>query len=113
MSARRSLCTMKMRYADAHSGPVHVGDAWYCESAMSLTWELPAPRLVALSTQSRVVRKRLLRATAFPTQKEDAMDQLIARCAGLDVHKETVVVWVCGCLVRARTVCSTCARLGR
>jgi hypothetical protein len=94
MSARRSPCAMKMRYADAHRGPVNVGDAWYCESAMSLTWALPAPRIVALSTQSRVVRKRLLRATAFPTQKEDAMDQLIPRCAGLDGHKETVVVCV-------------------
>jgi len=25
--------TMKMRYADAHRG--NVGDAWYCESALS------------------------------------------------------------------------------
>ena len=113
MSARRAPCTMKMRYADAHRGPVNIGDAWYCESAMSLTWELPVPPIVALSTQSRVVRKRLLRATAVPNQEEDAMEQLIARCAGLDVHKETVVVCVCGYLVRARTVCSTCARLGR
>lgn len=94
MSARRSPCTMKMRYADTHRGPVNVGDAWYCESAMSLTWELPAPRIVALSTQSRVVRTRLLRATAIPNLKEGAMEQLIARCAGLDVHKETVVVCV-------------------
>jgi len=85
---------MKMRDADAHRGLVNVGDAWYCESAMSLTWELPAPRIVALSTHSRVVRKRLLRATAFPNQEEDAMEQFIAGCAGLDVHKETVVVCV-------------------
>jgi transposase len=84
-----------MRYAEAHRGPVNVGDAWYCESAMSLTWELPAPRIVALSTQSRVVRKKLLRATAVHHyRKEAAMEQLIERCAGLEVHKETVAVCV-------------------
>ena len=94
MSAMRSPCTITMRYADTHRGPVNVGDAWDCESAMSLTWELPAPRLVALSTQSRGVRTRLLRATAIPNPKEGAREQLIARCAGLDVHKETVVVCV-------------------
>lgn len=91
MSARRSPCPMKMRYGDAHGGPVNVGDAWDCASAMRVTWELPAPRLVALSTHSRVVRKQLLRATAVhPYRKEAAMEQWIERCAGLDVHKETV-----------------------
>jgi hypothetical protein len=27
-------------------------------------------------------------------QEEDAMAPIIARCAGLDVHKATVAVWV-------------------
>lgn len=75
-------------------GPVNVGDAWYRESAMSLTWALPAPRIVAVSTQSRVVMRRRLRATAISNPEEDAMEQLIERCAGLDVHKETVAVCV-------------------
>ena len=75
-------------------GPVNVGDAWYRESAMSLTWALSAPRIVAVSTQSRVVMRRRLRATAIFNPEEDAMEQLIERCAGLDVHKETVAVCV-------------------
>ena len=61
---------------------------------MSLMGALPAPRIVAVSTQSRVVMRRRLRATAVHHPEEDAMEPLIERGAGLDVHKETVAV--CG-----------------
>jgi transposase len=57
---------------------------------MSLMWALPAPRIVAASTQSRVVSRRRLRATAVHNPEENALGQLLERCAGLDVHKETV-----------------------
>ena len=75
-------------------GPVNVGERWYHESVTSLTWALPVPRIVAASTQSRVVMRRRLRATAIHNPEEDAMESLIERCAGLDVHKETVAVCV-------------------
>lgn len=48
-----------------------------------------------MSTESRGMNRRLLRAPAPLTyQEEDAMAPIIARCAGLDVHKATVAVWV-------------------
>ena len=50
--------------------------------------------MVAASTQRSVVLRRRLRATAVDNLEEDAMEPLIARCAGLDVHKETVAVGV-------------------
>jgi hypothetical protein len=50
--------------------------------------------MVAASTQRSVVLRRRLRATAVDNPEEDAMEPLIARCAGLDVHKETVAVGV-------------------
>jgi len=39
---------------------------WYRESAHKLTGELPAPRIVAASTPSKVVTRTLLRAPASP-----------------------------------------------
>ena len=95
MSARRAPCPRNMRDADAPRGPVNGGDAWDGEAAMSVTWERPAPRRGALSTQRSVVRKRLLRATAGQHDRtEAALEELIERWAGLDVHKETGAV--CG-----------------
>ena len=56
---------MKMRYHGAQPydpgyGLADVGTLWYCESANSLTWELQEPRIVALSTLSRLVNAKLL-----------------------------------------------------
>src|SRR5688572_11230289 len=60
------------------------------ESAGSLTREFEAPRTVAPSTSSRFCRTKLLRTV----RRGGAMEQAIARCAGLDVHQATVVATV-------------------
>jgi hypothetical protein len=64
----------------------------YCESVRKLTSEFSAPRIVAAGTPSKFASPKLLRPLA--TSGEGAMDQLIERCAGLDVHKATVTACV-------------------
>jgi hypothetical protein len=59
------------------------------ESEQSLTRELEVPQSVAASTPSRVFETKLLR-----TPKGGAMELVISRCAGMDVHQATVVVTV-------------------
>src|SRR5260370_21438532 len=65
------------------------------ESVMSLTWELSAPRIVAFehAEQSRV-QGRLLRAAVRLSPGGGVMDQLIERCCGLDVHRDTIAACV-------------------
>src|SRR5687768_10860006 len=62
---------------------------WYCESVRSVTREAKEPRIVAASTPSRVC----VTVSSDPAM-EDAMESIIARCAGLDVHQATVVATV-------------------
>src|SRR5512146_309687 len=71
--------------------PGDVGSAWYRESGISWTRELQAPRTVAASTPSRVSIPKLLWA---PGEGGAAMDVILERCAGLDVHQATVAVTV-------------------
>src|SRR3972149_73806 len=72
-------------------GPGDVVSPWYCESAVSWTRELPAPHSGASSPPSRVVERQAPPGLPQPRGGQD-MDQLIARCAGLDVHKQTIAV---------------------
>jgi len=55
-----------------------------------LTWELPAPRIGALSPPSKVVTRMLLRARDALSTWRGVMERLIERCGGLDGPKETV-----------------------
>src|SRR5499426_3639181 len=55
----------------------------------SLARERAAPRIVALSTPSRIVE-----ATFLEPREGGRMETVITRCAGLDVHKTTVVATV-------------------
>jgi hypothetical protein len=65
-------CENALSYAPR--GPVNVGKPWYHQNATSLTWVLLIPRIVAASTQGRVVRRRRLRATAIHNPEEDALE---------------------------------------
>src|SRR5262245_8337718 len=67
---------------------------WYPESAHQLTGELPAPRIVAASTPSKVVTRTFLRAPASLSPVGGAMERVLERCVGLDVHKKTVTACV-------------------
>jgi hypothetical protein len=40
-------CIMKVGYHCGRRPPGNVGTVWYRESVQNLTWELPAPRIVA------------------------------------------------------------------
>src|SRR5919204_5976606 len=61
-----------------------------------LTWEPRAPRTVATSTRLRFPRWRLLRmaTTGCRGGGGEQVDTLVARCAGLDVHKDSVTACV-------------------
>src|SRR5712692_3692154 len=61
---------------------------------MSLTWELSAPRIVAFehAEQNRAQGGSSGRGTFLPGG--GVMDQLIERCCGLDVHRDTVAACV-------------------
>src|SRR5919204_346717 len=61
-----------------------------------LTWEPRAPRTVATSTRLRFPRERLLRmaTTGCRGGGGEQVDTLVERCAGLDVHKDSVTACV-------------------
>ena len=61
---------------------------------MSMTLECRAPEIVATSTYPRLPEATLLRPVVTDDGEEGAMDVVVARCAGLDVHKDTVVACV-------------------
>src|SRR5262245_35836625 len=68
---------------------------WHCESAKNLTWEPSAPRIVAPEhAEQRPPRRTLLRAPTPRLPGGGAMERLIERCCGLDVHKKTVAACV-------------------
>ena len=73
-----------------------VGDLLVSSSPrLSRTWGPRAPRSVASSTNVRVLPRRPLRRL-HPSEREgrSEMDIVVERCAGLDVHKDTVVACV-------------------
>src|SRR5215475_1300898 len=47
-----------------------------------------------MSTPSRFVHRKLLRAAVNPVPEEERMEQLIERGCGLDVHRDTVAACV-------------------
>ena len=73
----------------------YVAGLWSLEAAHKLTWELPAPRIGASpSPPSKVVTRMLLQARGALSTQRCAMEPLIDRCCGLDVHKKTVTACV-------------------
>src|SRR6266511_4318406 len=61
---------------------------------ISGTREPWAPTPVAASTNHRLREMRLLRTTTASAEEGGAMDTVMERCAGLDVHKDTVAACV-------------------
>src|SRR6266545_4244778 len=61
---------------------------------ISGTREPWAPTTVAASTNHRLREMRLLRTTTASAEEGGAMDTVMERCAGLDVHKDTVAACV-------------------
>jgi hypothetical protein len=62
---------------------------------VSGTREPGAPRTVAVCTDQRLLIIRLLRAAPLVSSvEEEAVERLIERCAGLDVHKASVTATV-------------------
>lgn len=70
-----------------------VVDTCCCEPEISSTLEPLAPGLVAASTQVRLIVDRGSSGRRTP-RKEAAMDTLVERCAGLDVHQKSVTACV-------------------
>src|SRR6266511_101615 len=72
----------------------NVEDQWYCVSDQKPTWERPGPRHGAIEPVEQS-RDRDSPASAGDTsQGGQAMEQVIERCSGLDVHKKTVAACV-------------------
>jgi hypothetical protein len=78
----------------ARRGPVNAADFWYRESGLKLAWARSEPRSGASSAASKIVRRARLRAPGGIAGGGAIMDQLIERCAGLDVHRDTVAACV-------------------
>src|SRR5207237_6451847 len=74
-------------------GPDNVEPEWYEESDENVTWEHPAPRIVASSTASKLV---ITIAPAGPgvSRREGTMERIIERGCGLDVHKKSIAACV-------------------
>ena len=72
-----------------------VGRSLVPRAESGLTLEPRAHLIVAVSTNPRLPCKRLLRSARTPTRwRGGAMDVVVERCAGFDVHKDTVVACV-------------------
>ena len=71
----------------------NVGNVWYAQSARKLTWELPGPRTGAMEPAEQS-REQDAPASAGASHKEGAMERVIERGCGLDVHKKTVTACV-------------------
>ena len=74
--------------------PGNVGPLWYCESANNLPWELSAPRIVALEHAEQSRANEAPPGAGDTTGGGEAMERLIERVGGLDVHKQTVAACV-------------------
>src|SRR2546426_10135129 len=85
---------MKIGYHPRAPTPGHVDDVWYLESAPKLTRELPGPRIVAIEHAEQSREQDAPAGAGAHRWGGDAMERVIERCCGLDVHKKTVVACV-------------------
>src|SRR2546430_3021157 len=85
---------MKIGYHPRAPTPGHVDDVWYLESAPKLTRELPGPRIVAIEHAEQSREQDAPAGAGAHRRGGDAMERVIERCCGLDVHKKTVVACV-------------------
>src|SRR5256885_13992338 len=85
---------MKIGYHPRAPTPGHVDDVWYLESAPKLTRELPGPRIVAIEHAEQSRERDAPAGAGAHRRGGDAMERVIERCCGLDVHKKTVVACV-------------------
>src|SRR5688572_4585090 len=86
---------MEMGYPRATPARADGGSLWHRESADKLPQEPPAPRTGAREPveQSRA-QDAPVRAGAISHTGGHAMDRILERVAGLDVHKKTVTACV-------------------
>src|SRR2546422_4073712 len=85
---------MKISYHPRAPTPEHVDEVWYHESAPKLTWELPGPRIVAIEHAEQSREQDAPAGAGALRRGGAAMERVIERCCGLDVHKKTVVACV-------------------
>src|SRR2546425_2277803 len=85
---------MKSAIIPAAPTPGHVDDVWYLESAPKLTRELPGPRIVAIEHAEQSREQDAPAGAGAHRRGGDAMERVIERCCGLDVHEKTVVACV-------------------
>src|SRR5687768_13256662 len=86
---------MKIGYHGGGARPGTVAfDLVPAESTRSMTWERSAPRTVASSTPSRLVNEDAPPGAHPRPRGGDAMERLIERGCGVDVHRDTVVACV-------------------
>jgi Transposase len=72
----------------------HVGSVWYAESARKLTWELPGPRIGAVEPAEHSRDQDAPSGAGALSRMRCAMERVIERSCGLDVHKKTVTACV-------------------
>src|SRR5437879_8825957 len=80
---------MKIGYHPRAPTPGHVDDVWYLESAPKLTRELPGPRIVAIEHAEQSREQDAPAGAGAHRRGGDAMERVIERCCGLDVHKRS------------------------
>ena len=85
---------MKISYHPRAPTPEHVDGVWYHESEPKLTWELPGPRIVAIEHAEQSREQDAPAGAGALRRGGAAMERVIERCCGLDVHKKTVVACV-------------------
>src|SRR5437899_6568627 len=100
---------MKISYHPRAPTPEHVDDVWYHESEPKLTWELPGPRIVAIEHAEQRREQDAPAGAGANRRGGDAMERVIERGCGLDVHKKTVVA----CRAGPARASSTCGRSAR
>jgi transposase len=85
---------MKIGYHSSAPTSGYVDDVWYRESGPKLTWELPGPRIVAIEHVEQSREQDASAGAGAYRRGGAAMERVIERACGLDVHKKTVVAGV-------------------
>ena len=85
---------MKIGYHSSAPTSGYVDDVWYRESGPTLTWELPGPRIVAIEHAEQSREQDASAGAGAYRRGGAAMERVIERACGLDVHKKTVVACV-------------------
>jgi transposase len=85
---------MKIGYHSSAPTSGYVDDVWYRESGPTLTWELPGPRIVAIEHVEQSREQDASAGAGAYRRGGAAMERVIERACGLDVHKKTVVACV-------------------